>query len=105
MFAHLTGTIKLLAQTERDRIIGTVINCFRGDISLLEPGIDWLEDYSAKPIFGTLPYLHGLHLESEDSVVIPQLDNPTADKQLTIVVRIVTRMSNHTDLDALRLHP
>ncbi len=105
VFAHLTGTINLLSQTEQDRIIGMVINRFRGDISLLQPGIDWLEDHSKKPVFGTLPYLHGLHLESEDSVSIEQAEHIQTETTLNIVVPVLTRMSNHTDFDPLRLHP
>ena len=105
VFAHLTGTINLLSTSEQKRIIGMVINRFRGDLSLLQPGIDWLEKFTRKPVLGTLPYLHGLHLESEDSVGIEQQSNKKTGQQLNVVVPILTRMSNHTDFDPLRLHP
>jgi adenosylcobyric acid synthase len=105
VFAHLTGTINLLSSSEQQRIIGLVINRFRGDISLLQPGIDWLENFTGKPVYGTLPYLHGLHLESEDSVSLDQQTNDHSSNELNIVVPILTRISNHTDFDPLRLHP
>jgi adenosylcobyric acid synthase len=105
VFAHLTGTINLLSSSEQHRIIGMVINRFRGDVSLLQPGIDWLENFTGIPVYGTLPYLHGLHLESEDSVSLGHQTNDHPSNKLNVVVPILTRISNHTDFDPLRLHP
>lgn len=105
VFAHLTGTINLLSWSEQQRIVGLVINRFRGDISLLESGLEWLEKYTGKPVFGVLPYLHGLHLESEDSVSLEQYSNTCSETKLNVIVPILTRISNHTDFDPLRLHP
>ncbi len=104
VFAQLTGTLALLASSERERIAGFVINRFRGDISLLQPGIDWLESYCDKPVFGVLPYIKGLHLESEDSLHLDQ-HREEGNTKLRVVVPILGRISNHTDLDPLRLHP
>jgi adenosylcobyric acid synthase len=73
VFAHLIGTLELLSQSEQDRILGFVINRFRGDIDILQPGLDWLEQRTGKPVFGVLPYLHDLYLESEDSVAVTQV--------------------------------
>ena len=102
VFAHLVGTLELLSQSEQQRILGFVINRFRGDIEILQPGIDWLEKRTGKPVFGVLPYLHDLYLESEDSVVVEQ---PTAQAEaFKIVVPRLPRMSNHTDFDVLRLN-
>ena len=104
VFAHLTGTLDLLSKSEQERTLGFIINCFRGDISLLESGLDWLEEKTKKKVFGVLPYLHGFHLEAEDSVKIEQvIDN--SQQQLNVVVPVFPHISNHTDLDALRLHP
>ena len=103
VFAHLTGTLDLLSESEQHRTLGFIINCFRGDISLLESGLDWLEERTNKKVFGVLPYLHGFHLEAEDSVKINQvIDN--SQQPINIVVPVFPHISNHTDLDALRLH-
>lgn len=104
VFAHLVGTLDLLSQSEQDRVIGFVINRFRGDISLLQSGLDWLEGRTGKPVLGVLPYLKGFHLESEDAVAKSPQKN-SADTQLNVVIPIMPRTSNHTDWDALRLHP
>ena len=104
VFAHLVGTLALLSDSERARVRGFVINRFRGDSSLLQPGIEWLERETGKPVLGVLPYLHGLHLEAEDA--LPQNPEPvTAPGRLRVVVPVLPRISNHTDFDALRLHP
>lgn len=106
VFAHLVGTLELLSEAERARIKGFVINRFRGDLSLLQPGLDWLEQYTGKPVLGVLPYLGGLHLEAEDAV--PQdhkPDAPATTGNIRIIVPVLPRISNHTDFDPLRLHP
>ena len=103
VFAHIVGTLSCLSQSERDRIVGFVINRFRGDIELLLPGNEWLEQQTGKPVLAVLPYLQGLFLDAEDAVQpVQALDNIGAFK---IVVPSVPRMSNHTDFDALRVHP
>ncbi len=103
VFAHLTGTLDLLSQSERDRVIGFVINRFRGDIRLLEPGLDWLVQRTGKPVLGVLPYLHNLQLDAEDAVAVEQVR--AAGDTLKVVVPVLPRISNHTDFDSLRLHP
>ncbi len=102
VFAHLVGTLALLSETERARIAGFVVNRFRGDLGLLQPGIDWLEHYTEKPVLGVLPFLHGLHLEAEDAL---NRDAMKADGPLRIIVPALPRIANHTDFDPLRLHP
>ena len=101
VFAHLTGTLACLSESERGRIIGFVINRFRGDIRLLESGLEWLEQQTGKPVLAVLPYLHGLHLDAEDAIQ-PEQENPGSFR---IVVPVIPRISNHTDFDALRAHP
>ncbi len=101
VFAHLTGTLDCLSESERQRVIGFVINRFRGDLSLLQPGLDWLEQRTGKPVLAVLPYLHGLHLDAEDAVVAQQ----SAKGDFKVVVPVLPRISNHTDFDALRAHP
>ncbi|MEP3563949.1 MAG: cobyric acid synthase [Marinobacter sp.] len=102
VFAQLVGTLELLSETERARTAGYIINRFRGDIALLEPGLDWLEARTSKPVFGVLPYLHGLVVDSEDSVSIEGSSEAGA---LNVVVPVLPRISNHNDFDPLRLHP
>ncbi|OYZ40418.1 MAG: cobyric acid synthase CobQ [Methylotenera sp. 24-45-7] len=106
VFAHIVGTMALLSATEQVRVVGFVINRFRGDIALLQPGLDWLEQETGKPVLGVIPYLHGMHIEAEDAV--PQTPRSVAGSEshrLRIVVPVLPHISNHTDFDALRLHP
>jgi adenosylcobyric acid synthase len=104
VFAHLVGTLALLSHSEQSRVSGFVINRFRGDMSLLQSGLDWLERHTGKPVFGVLPYLHGLQLDAEDGIG----REPAAaqiDAMLQVVVPVLPRISNHTDFDPLRQHP
>jgi len=103
VFAHLVGTLELLSQSEQQRVIGFVINRFRGDITLLEPGLAWLEQRTGKPVIGVLPYLQGFHLEAEDAIDASQVTG--SGEQLKVVVPVLPRTSNHTDFDPLRLNP
>jgi adenosylcobyric acid synthase len=101
VFAHIVGTLACLSDSERRRIVGFVINRFRGDIALLQPGLDWLEQQTGKPVLAVLPYMHGLFLDAEDAVERTQ----SARGAFRIVVPVPPRISNHTDFDALRAHP
>lgn len=104
VFAQLVGTLELLSPSEQNRVVGFVINKFRGDIKLLESGLDWLEQRTGKPVLGVLPYLMDLQLAEEDAIQAQQtLD--TTDIRLRVAVPVFSRISNHTDFDALRLHP
>jgi adenosylcobyric acid synthase len=98
--AHVVGTLACLSGSERDRVAGVVINRFRGDIALLEPGLAWLERECGKPVLGVLPWLDGLYLDEEDA-----LPRASAGSGFKVAVPVYPRISNHTDLDALRLHP
>lgn len=102
VFAHLTGTLECLSQSEQDRVIGFVINKFRGDRTLLTSGNEWLEQKTGKPVLAVFPYLQGLYLDSEDAVATEQVKHST---KLNVVVPVYPRISNHNDLDALRAHP
>lgn len=103
VFAHLVGTLELLSPSEQARVKGFVINRFRGDIALLQPGLDWLEQRTGKPVLGVLPYLMDFHLEAEDAVQVLQPDKER--EVLRVAVPVLPRISNHTDFDPLRLHP
>ena len=101
VFAHIIGTLACLSDSEQQRIIGFVINRFRGDISLLQPGIDWLQEKTGKPVLAVLPYLQGLYLDAEDAIESSQF----AQGKFRVVVPVLPRISNHTDFDALRANP
>jgi adenosylcobyric acid synthase len=105
VFAQLVGTLELLSDSERQRIAGFVINRFRGDPSLLRDGLDWLEAKTGKPVLGVVDYLHGLHLEAEDSIDREADVVDPAGHGLKIVVPVLSRISNHTDFEVLRLQP
>ncbi|WP_459206332.1 cobyric acid synthase [Pseudomonas sp. MLB6B] len=103
VFAHLVGTLELLSPSEQARVKGFVINRFRGDIALLQPGLDWLEARTGKPVLGVLPFVSDLHLEAEDG--IDRRQTAKEAQVLRVVVPVLPRISNHTDFDPLRLHP
>ena len=103
VFAHLVGTLELLSASEQARVKGFIINRFRGDLALLQPGLDWLEARTGKPVVGVLPYVMDLHLEAEDGIDQRQADK--AEQVLKVLVPVLPRISNHTDFDPLRLHP
>ena len=101
VFAHIVGTLDCLSDSERARVVGFVINRFRGDISLLQGGLDWLEARTGKPVLAVLPYLHGLTLDAEDAIQSEQ----NGKGAFRVIVPLLPRISNHTDFDALRAHP
>ncbi|GEN29325.1 cobyric acid synthase [Halovibrio variabilis] len=103
VFAQLVGTLALLSESEQARTQGFIINRFRGDMALLNPGLEWLEERTGKPVLGTLPYLQGLVLDAEDSIGLTQAEKRSM--VLKIIVPALPRISNHTDFDPLRLHP
>lgn len=106
VFAQFVGTLALLSEAERARTHGFIINRFRGDPSLLEPGLDMLTERTSKPTLGVLPHLEGLHLEAEDGLArAPASAADDASEILRVVVPAIPRISNHTDFDPLRLHP
>jgi adenosylcobyric acid synthase len=113
VFASLLGTMELLEPEERARIRGFVINKFRGDVSLLAPGIRAMEDRLGKPCLGVVPYLEHLSLDEEDSLGLPDFDLPDegqwrsmgAGRPLRVAVVAFPSLSNFTDFDALRAEP
>jgi adenosylcobyric acid synthase len=103
VFASIVGTLELLTADERARVKGFIINKFRGDVTLLQPGLDWLEERTGKPVLGVIPHIHSLKLESEDSLSIPKQTSSqkTQEALLDIAVIRFPRISNFTDVDPL----
>ena len=101
VFAQLIGTEILLDQTERPYLKASVINKFRGDVSLLQPGLDELERRMGVPVAGVVPYTE-LDLDDEDGFSAMQ-DGVRAGALLDIAVIRLPHISNFTDFDALRL--
>ncbi|MED4226532.1 cobyric acid synthase [Neobacillus cucumis] len=106
VFASLVGTLQLMEPADRDRVIGVIINKFRGDIHLLESGLTWFEEYSGKPVLGVIPYLQNLNIDAEDSVILNQYTSTqNTEKELDIAVIQYPKISNFTDVDPFFAEP
>jgi adenosylcobyric acid synthase len=103
VFPSLYGTLALLEPEDQRLIAGFVINKFRGDPSILAPGLETLRELTGRPTYAVLPWLDGPFIDAEDSLALraPARDGATLD---VAVVRL-RWMSNFTDLDALALEP
>ena len=99
VFASLAGTLMLLEPQEREMVKGLVINKFRGDVSILRPGLDQIEQITGKRVVGVVPYMN-LDLEDEDSLS-ERFTRRTAPAMLDIAVVRLPRISNFTDLNSL----
>lgn len=109
VFAHLYGTYALLSESEKELVLGFVINRFRGDKKLLDSGIKWLEEKTGRPVFGVLPYIEDLNIEAEDSLSSraakgSAVMSKESHSLLKIAVLRAPRVSNDTDFDALALN-
>ncbi len=103
VFAQLYGTVMLLEEEERSRIRGLIINKFRGDRSLLEPGCRMLEEKVDIPVLGVVPWIRA-DLDDEDSMS-GQLLQKSHDRPIDIAVIRLPRISNFTDLNPLEANP
>ncbi|MBO6178079.1 MAG: cobyric acid synthase [Selenomonadaceae bacterium] len=98
--ASLVGTLELLDEDERALVKGLVINKFRGDVTLLQPAVDFLEKKTKKPVLGILPYMENLLIDDEDSVSLKdKRNNDNASVKIAVVK--LPKISNFTDFDAL----
>ena len=103
VFAQLYGTVALLAPAERARIKGLIINKFRGDVSLLTPGLAELEEKTGVPVLGVVPYLR-VDVDDEDSLA-PALTRRDVHRPIDIAVVRLPHISNFTDFSPLEQHP
>ena len=111
VFAAMHGTLALLSRADQALLAGFVVNKFRGDRALLQPGLDMLTDLTGRPVYGVLPYLHELWLDGEDSLSYPdgrllgRPAPPRGSQPLRVAAVRLPRMSNVTDLEALAAEP
>ncbi|MFS0777996.1 cobyric acid synthase [Neobacillus sp. 3P2-tot-E-2] len=99
VFASIVGTLELLEPDERQRVAGVIINKFRGDMSLFEDGIDWLEKKTGIPVLGVLPYVENHMIDGEDSLSISQQFAASKKGNLDIAVIQLPFISNYSDLE------
>lgn len=102
VFASLVGTLELLTSEERSLIKALVINKFRGDISLLKPGLEFLEQRTGIPVAGVLPYLRDIYIPDEDSVSLDERPKERGDGRLKVAVVRFPHISNFDDFDPLK---
>ncbi len=103
VFAQLYGTVALLEEEERRRIVGLVINKFRGDEGLLRPGLAMLEEKTGIPVLGVIPYAQ-VDIDDEDSLS-PRLGRRAHRKAVDVAVVRLPHISNFTDFAPLERHP
>jgi len=104
-FAHIVGTLALLSKSENTRVKGIIINRFRGNFKLLEPGLNWLEEYTGKSVLGVLPHIPELLLDAEDSLSRTKSNHHTEHNCFHVVVPLLPHISNDTDFAPLAAHP
>lgn len=129
IFAQLVGTYELLEEEERDLIKGFLINKFRGDQKILDPGIDWIKERTQVPTLGVLPFVSDIDIAEEDSIDASQMDQSIAglranvgmdalsgnkrdvrnlalsQQKLLVDIIWMPRISNFTDFDLLKKRP
>lgn len=113
VFASFFGTVALLSREDQEFVAGFLVNKFRGDVSLLEPGLDMLHGLTGRRTYGVLPFQHGLGIDEEDGLRVSlrgavresQVTAPVGEDVLRVAVCAIPLMSNFTDVDALAAEP
>ncbi len=103
--ASIVGTLMLLDEDERALVKGLIINKFRGDITLLEPALDFLKEKTGVPVLGVIPFLDKLGIDDEDSVSLQDIPTDHVMRDIHIAVMQTPKISNFTDFDALAHEP
>jgi adenosylcobyric acid synthase len=101
VFASLMGTLWLLKPGDRRLVRVLVINKFRGDWALLQPGLDFLEKQAGIPVAGVIPYFRDIHIAQEDSVALEQMSSKPSNAQIDIAVVRMPHIANFDDFDPL----
>lgn len=97
-FASVVGTLELVGK-DRDRIKGIIFNQFRGDLSLFEDGVKWIEEYTGVKVVGVLPYFKDIQIEGEDSLSIKFQHDSGAEQGISLGIVKLPYISNHTDME------
>ncbi|MFI8208581.1 cobyric acid synthase [Streptomyces werraensis] len=113
VFASFFGTVALLSPEDQELVAGFLVNKFRGDVSLLEPGLEMLHGLTGRRSYGVLPFRHGLGIDEEDGLRVSlrgavresEVAAPAGEEVLRVAVCAVPLMSNFTDVDALAAEP
>ncbi|NEB01338.1 cobyric acid synthase [Streptomyces sp. SID13726] len=113
VFASFFGTVALLSPEDQALVAGFLVNKFRGDVSLLEPGLDMLHGLTGRHTYGVLPFRHGLGIDEEDGLRVSLRGTvresntapPVGEDVLRVAVCAIPLMSNFTDVDALAAEP
>lgn len=112
VLAAMYGTLALLNEADQAHIRGWIVNKFRGDLSLLTPGLRMLEERTSRPVLGTLPFLQDVWLDGEDALAVSGWQEASsagtpesASSTLSVAVVRFPRVSNATDVDALAAEP
>ena len=111
VLAHLAGTVAVLDSADQALVAGFLVNKFRGDRSLLEPGLQMLQEMTGRPVYGVLPYLSELWIDAEDSLgtvvgsTVGRPGPPVGDRELRVAAVRLPRVSNSTDVEALACEP
>ncbi|MGS2805519.1 cobyric acid synthase [Nocardia sp. MW-W600-9] len=111
VLAHLFGTVAVLEPEDQQLISGFLVNKFRGDVALLQPGLDQLTALTGRPTLGVLPFAEDLWLDAEDSLgtvagtPVGRPGPPHGGEWLTVAAVRLPRISNSTDIEALACEP
>jgi len=107
VFAALVGTLELLEREDRARVVAFIVNKFRGDLALLRPGLDFLENRTRVPVLGVVPHIAGLRIADEDSLGLESRPRRRTVKpeELEIAVVHLPRISNYDEFESLEHEP
>lgn len=103
VFASIVGTMSLLRPSQRRMVKGFIINKFRGDLSLLEPALAFLEKHFTRPVLGVIPYIRNIGIAQEDSVFLDERPEPDADGRANVYIIRLPHISNYDDFDPLEI--
>jgi adenosylcobyric acid synthase len=101
VFAQILGTLDLLPPEERELVAGIVINKFRGDPTLFQEGIRFIEEKGGKPVLGLIPHFDHIQLPQEDGVALERGELKTKAGSIRVGVVRLSHISNYTDADVL----